>query len=144
MARLLGARRTFSRRMDGVELVRATVSCDSAAGALADVWIENALRWTDDVLVPYAKQVFEKDPASDKRFTFRRFEYVLSVSLSSASAEEAELRVKATLARARGAVIVETHHVERLRLADRAFLPSESKKKAPRRVRRSVFSRENR
>lgn len=144
MARLLGGRRTFSRRMDGVELVRATVCCDSAAGTLADGWIENALRWVDDVLVPYAKQVFEKDPASDKRFTFRRFEYVLSVSLSSVSAEEAELRVKATLARARGAVIGETEHVERLRLADRAFLPSESKKKAPRRVLRSVFSRENR
>lgn len=132
-------KRTISRRVDGVELVRATFSCPNAANP----WIENAIQWVDETLFPHVKRVFANDSAVDKRFSFRRFEYALVVLAVPLSAEEVELRAKATLTRARGALIAEKEVVERVRVSDGCFLPPK-KKKAPRRVLKFLFSGANR
>lgn len=140
----MGIRRTYSRRTDGIELVRATVFCAEELVTLAAPWIENALSWMDECLVPYAKRVFDNDPASDKRFSFRRFEYSVAFSLALTAEETAELCVKTTLSRARGAVIEETERRERLRPSDLSFLPPEKRKKAPRRVLKTAINQANR
>ena len=125
-------RKIVSRRANGVELVRGSFSWDEKVEALAAPWIENALCWLDAELLPHAHSTFERDPAPDKRFFFRRYDYVLSVTLDETSAHEATLTVKATLSR--GIVLGETAHRECVRLADLAFLPPQKTKKAPRRV----------
>lgn len=132
-------KRTVSRREDGVELVRATFCYPTLPGCAVDTWVKNAARWVDETLFPHAKRVFENDPAADKRFSFRRFEYALVISAFSLSDGAVELHAKATLARARGALIAEKEIVERICAADGCFLPMK-KKKAPRRVLKCSFN----
>ena len=125
-------RKIISRRAEGVEVARGSFSWDEEIEPLAAPWLENALRWLDEKLLPYAERTFESDPAPDKRFFFRRFEYVLSISVDTVSDGVAILSVEASLSR--GGEILKALRQERLRLDGLTFLPPEKKKKAPRRV----------
>ena len=122
-------RKIVSRRADGVELVRGSFCWDEVTEGLVAPWIEAALRWLDETLLPRARRTFEEDPNSDKRFFFRRYDYTLSFSLESVSGNEAIFAVKATLSR--GTLLQEASRIERLRLSDLSFLPPEKRKSAP-------------
>ena len=132
-------RRTVSRREDGVELVRGVFSYPEDLWDEAAEWIASAERWLDDVLFPYARTQFENDPAADKRFSFRRYEYEIAVSFVTEASETASLHLAATLRRARGELLSSREYAERLRLSDHRFLPPSNKKRRPegRRSRRS-------
>ena len=125
-------RKIISRRAEGVEVARGSFSWDEEIEPLAAPWLDNALRWLDEKLLPYAERAFESDPAPDKRFFFRRFEYVLSISVDTVLNGVAILSVEASLSR--GGELLKALRQERLRLDGLAFLPPEKKKKAPRRV----------
>lgn len=125
-------RKIISRRAEGVEVARGSFSWDEEIEPLAAPWLDNALRWLDEKLLPYAERAFESDPAPDKRFFFRRFEYVLSISVDTVLNGVAILSVEASLSRE--GELLKSLRQERLRLDDLAFLPPEKKKKAPRRV----------
>ena len=125
-------RKIISRRAEGVEVARGSFSWDEEIEPLAAPWLDNALRWLDEGLLPYAERAFESDPAPDKRFFFRRFEYVLSISVDTVLNGVAILSVEASLSRE--GELLKSLRQERLRLGDLTFLPPEKKKKAPRRV----------
>ena len=122
-------RKIVSRRANGVELVRGSFCWDETAESLVTPWIEAALRWLDETLLPHARRAFEEDPAADKRFFFRRYDYTLSFSIEGGADGEANFTVKAALSR--GALRQEASRVERLRISDLAFLPPEKKKSTP-------------
>lgn len=125
-------RKIISRRAEGVEVARGSFSWDEAVEPLVVPWLENALRWLDEGLLPQARCTFESDPAPDKRFFFRRFEYALSISVDTVLNGVTILSVEASLSR--GGELLKSLRQERLRLDDLTFLLPEKKKKAPRRV----------
>ena len=132
-------RKIVSRREDGVELVRGSFCWDEEVEPLVVAWVESALCWLDEGLLPVARHAFEMDPASDKRFFFRRYDYALSFSLETSLAGESTLVVKAALSR--GDLLQEAFRTERVRLSDCVFLPPEKKKKAPRGALRSASAK---
>ena len=115
-------RKTVSRREDGTEIVRITLSRPSEYPYLKTL-SERAETWAEQVLVPKARQTFLDDPDPSKRFRFRRFEYDLDISLTPVTDETAELCIEATLGRAHGERLAEERSVHIIRLEDGAFLP---------------------
>lgn len=122
MTTFSGERRVTSRREDGTEIVRATITRPADCFYLCEL-AERAQTWVDEVLVPRARQAFYDDPDPSKRFRFRRFEYDLSITLSPFDEEVAELCIEATLSRARGERLASEHSVYYMRLSDGALLP---------------------
>ena len=127
-------RKTVSRREDGTEIVRVTISRPSEYPYLKTL-TERAEAWADQILVPRARQAFLNDPDPSKRFRFRRFEYDLNISLTPVDDETAELCIEATLGRAHGERLAEERSVHVVRLDDGVFLPptevSRAKKQHP-------------
>lgn len=138
------SRRTVSRRENGVELVRAVFSTPVGVCPTVDGAVAQATSWLDAVLVPYAKRVFDDDLAPEKRFSFRRFEYTLAVSLERQSEDTAELCIRAALSRARSTPFAETCRRETVRLSDFSFLPPRKTKKRPKRGASASLNQENR
>lgn len=127
-------RRTVSRRISGVELVRATFFvAEEAQSALGDL-VATAEAWMDRVLVPRAQNAYEEDASADKRFTFRRFEYALTASVVAAADGEKELILTATLGRARGELLEKSERRLRLSAQDGGFLPPKKEKASARRL----------
>ena len=116
-------RKTISRRENGTELVRAVISRPKGEYSLLQRLVERAEAWVDDELLPCAKQAFADDPDPSKRFSFRRFEYALSISLSVIREDVAELSVEATLVRARGERLSSAASTYYMRLSDGSLLP---------------------
>lgn len=121
--------RTISRRVDGVELVRATIRVFAPRAAWAAELAEEAVRFVDETLVPLAKEQFENDPSPQKRFFFRRFLYELRVFEGEEADGVRPVYIRASLSRGNEGVIAETERVISLRASDGKLLPPKKRKK---------------
>lgn len=115
-------RKTISRRVDGTEVVRATLSYPAGFEFLESL-AHRAECWVEQTLTPHAQRIFADDCDPSKRFCFRRFEYTLCVFLTPVCADAAELCIEATLERARGERLSSESLVHTVRLSDGAILP---------------------
>ena len=126
--------KTISRRVDGVELVRATVRVFAPHAAWAAELAEEAIRFVDETLVPLAKGQFKSDPSPQKRFFFGRFLYELRVFEGEESNGTRPLYIRASLSRGNHGMITETERVILLRTSDGKLLPPKGRKKRRRKA----------
>ncbi len=123
-------KRTVSRREDGVEIAIAVISSPVTCCPLIGELIARAESWFEEQLVPRARHEYATDSSQNKRFFFRRFEYRLTLSLSPATEDLAELCIEATLDRRGGERMASTCEFYWVRLSDGAILPPHMAQKA--------------
>ena len=126
-------RRTVSRRENGTELIRAAFVYPSDLPAVGELAAQ-VESFVDSTLLPWARDSFFAEPAPNKRFSFRRFEYAFSVTAKEGREGIVELTLRAQLARAQGEMLGSHESTRFLRLSDGLFVPHKIAQKKHRKV----------